>query len=183
MASLERLTPKSVFDLYLSLNEKEKSDFLTLLASVSSGKVPLFIHDKMSKAAQIEFNERRYTSFFNLMMPILIEQACELLLKHPEIVKEELIAKVSAQVDTFLKKLVEESAEQEREMFKNKRDRKSNPETIRRNVGICNLRHSDPKKWTQGKLAKKFHITPQAIRKILGAESEWRAKASQLSTN
>ena len=58
------------------------------------------------------------------------------------------------------------------------------PETVKRNVEICNLRNEDKKKWSQGRLAKKFNVTDRYIRKVLEEESKWRQiLAKQERTN
>jgi hypothetical protein len=58
---------------------------------------------------------------------------------------------------------------------KKKRDRKSDPESVRRNIAICDLRDSDPKRWTLAMLARKYHISKRAIQLILGRAEHWRA--------
>ena len=50
------------------------------------------------------------------------------------------------------------------------RNRRSSPETIRRNVEICDLRKQNPSKWSYGRLGKKVGLTKQAIKKILDEE-------------
>lgn len=61
--------------------------------------------------------------------------------------------------------------------------RRSDPQTIRRNVEICDLRKHDARKWTQGRLGKKYHVTTRAIRKILADEEKWRKLAAKLGTD
>ena len=67
--------------------------------------------------------------------------------------------------------------------LKERRDRKPDPETINRNVAICDLRKQDPVTWSQGRLAKHYDVTPRYIRKVLEEEDRWRLLASQLGTN
>jgi hypothetical protein len=57
---------------------------------------------------------------------------------------------------------------------------KPSVESIRRNVEICNLWKNDRKKWSQGRLARTYHITARRIRAILKDEKKWRDLASKL---
>jgi hypothetical protein len=61
------------------------------------------------------------------------------------------------------------------------RNRTSSPETIRRNVEICDLRKNNSKLWTQRKLAKKYEMEYQSIQDILDEEAKWRHLATLLA--
>jgi hypothetical protein len=67
--------------------------------------------------------------------------------------------------------------------FKKERDRKSDPEIIKRNVKICDLRKESRKVWTLGRLAKDHEMTRQSIQAILKAEKKWRRLAAELSAD
>ena len=67
--------------------------------------------------------------------------------------------------------------------LKAERDRKSDPDTIQRNVEICDLRKQDPKKWSHRMIGRKYALTPQAVAKILKEESKWRQLGAQAPTN
>jgi hypothetical protein len=60
------------------------------------------------------------------------------------------------------------------------RNRKSAPETIRRNVEICNLRDKDPRTWSLRRLARKYHIKWQSIQRIVKNCQHWREQARGL---
>ena len=62
-----------------------------------------------------------------------------------------------------------------RARMKKDRDRKSAPETIKRNVEICDLRKQNKKKWSMNALGKKYDMTRQSIDEILKAEEKWRS--------
>jgi hypothetical protein len=62
------------------------------------------------------------------------------------------------------------------------RDRPSDPETIKRNVEICDLRKQDQKKWSFGRLAKKFDVARQSIANILKEEEKWRKLHRELAS-
>jgi hypothetical protein len=64
--------------------------------------------------------------------------------------------------------------------YKAQRDRKSDPDTIRRNVELCDLRKQNEKLWSYRRLAKHFKITPQNVGLILKEEDKWRKLASDV---
>jgi hypothetical protein len=68
----------------------------------------------------------------------------------------------------------------ETERLKQRRNRKSSPATIHRNIEICDLRRQNPKHWSQGRLAKKYKVTDRMIRSILKQERKWRRLALQM---
>jgi hypothetical protein len=63
-----------------------------------------------------------------------------------------------------------------------KRNRRSDPEIVKRNVEICNLRQENPTLWSQGKLGRKFGINPRTVRKILAEEKKWRDLMDEIGT-
>jgi hypothetical protein len=64
-----------------------------------------------------------------------------------------------------------------RHFDKQKRDRKSSPAIVRRNLEICDLRRLNPDHWSQARLAQKYKITKRAVQKILADEEKWRRQA------
>ena len=92
-------------------------------------------------------------------------------------------ALLAKHVEQFAEDFARQAAEMERVKLKEQRDRKSDPETIRRNVEICDLRQQDRKKWSLGRLAKHFGVTTRAITKVLANENKWRRLAQQLGTD
>lgn len=95
------------------------------------------------------------------------------------IVPEEVFELISETGLKFMKLAVKESKANVQLSRKLKR-RKSDPETIRRNVEICDLRRQDSRKWSQGRLAKKYHVTARLIRSVLKNEHKWRESAARL---
>lgn len=55
-----------------------------------------------------------------------------------------------------------------------RRNRRSAPETIARNIVICDLRRENPRLWSQGTLGMKFSIDRRTVRRILKEEDKWR---------
>jgi len=62
-----------------------------------------------------------------------------------------------------------------------RRNRKSDPEIINRNVEICQLRQHDPKLYSLTKLAKRFDLPRSSISRILKEKEKWHQLASRLA--
>lgn len=54
-----------------------------------------------------------------------------------------------------------------------RKERRSAPETVRRNIEICDRRNQDREKWTFGRLAKEYKIKRQTVLAILKEEDKW----------
>jgi hypothetical protein len=76
-----------------------------------------------------------------------------------------------------LKKVVNALSDLERR----RKRRKSSPETVRRNVEICERRKKDRKTWSLRNLARKYNLRYQSVQKIVNSEAKWRKLASQLT--
>ncbi len=61
-----------------------------------------------------------------------------------------------------------------------RKERRSSPITIRRNVEICDRRKQNKSKWTLGRLAKEYGVKRQTIVSILNDEEKWRRLATSL---
>jgi hypothetical protein len=60
-----------------------------------------------------------------------------------------------------------------------KRNRKSSPEIIARNVEICDRRKQDKKHWSIGRLARAYKVSHRAITLVLQEENKWRRLAQE----
>ncbi len=176
MARVEIATPKVVFDLYQSLTEDQKMVFLAHLASISNGKHITCLIESMPTLTKTELNQRIYGHIIDSMLPVLTGIAFDLVAKTPEIQREDARIQMANESQRYLKGIIEEAAVVERAIVKDQRDRKSDPETVKRNVEICDLRLSDPKKWSHRRLAREFKVTPQYIGLVLKEEAEWRRR-------
>ncbi|HEV3146659.1 MAG TPA: hypothetical protein VGZ47_22425 [Gemmataceae bacterium] len=183
MSELGIVTPKTLVDFYSMFTKEQKDEFLVRLGKVSTPYVPLRILCELSPAQQLEFSNRSTAVYFHILMPIIVQQARKLVREQPQLPDEQFDKELDTRVRALIDIYIKEAASIERDQIKQKRDRKSDPETIRRNVEICDLRKKDPTTWTQCKLAKHFKIKAPSIRKVLKHEDEWRKKASQLSTD
>jgi hypothetical protein len=105
--------------------------------------------------------------------------ARQLARENPEISDEEFDRLFNEQMKQVMEGYNRVIGEREQAKLKKQRDRKSDSETVRRNVEICDLRKRDPKKWSLAMLGRKFDLSKQAVKRILDEESKWRRLAAQ----
>jgi hypothetical protein len=161
------------------LPDEDKSTFRSLLGQhlkaeqllSTLGALPLIEQERVVRMLD--------QGLVRIVMTKLILSAIRKARQHPEAKEEELAQLVEEEEVKYLSDL-KRFAEAE---VKKSRDRKSSPETIRRNVEICDKRRSDKKKWSYGRLAKDYKMTRQAIERIVTEEEKWRRLAAELSTN
>ncbi len=55
------------------------------------------------------------------------------------------------------------------------RNRKPDPENVKRNIEMCDRRNRDKKTWSYSKLAQTYDMTKRAVAKILAEEQKWRS--------
>ena len=177
---MEQFTPKAIFDLFILLSHESQTTFLKLLAGSSLAEVPLIIAANLSEVERRRFGQIEFTHAVDMMMPFLLTKAVELARDHPKVSDQRLLELLSERVKTFAEDFARQASEMERRKLKDKRDRKSDPATIRRNVEICDRRKRDRKKWSLGMLAKHFKISIRAVTLVISAEIEWRSKAALL---
>jgi hypothetical protein len=182
---LESVSPQKLFDLYRLLSEDEKGEFLTSVGHVSESKVlwqllaafdPLHVQEFSNQL----FDQTTWTTF-----PYLIRQAVELIKERPDLADDadEFERELAERCNESMRLYNEEIGDLAELNLKRKRDRKSNPKTILRNVEICDLRKKNRKHWSLGRLAKKYTVSTRAITKVLSEEEKWRTLAAQLGTN
>ncbi len=174
---MEPCTPAFLFSLYRLLTPEQQIDFLKLVASISTAKEPLMMIDEMPRRERRKFTDLTTAKVVEGTLPLLVRTACKLVRENPRLLTEPYEQELERSFREWGDAAAREISAMEREQLKEQRDRKSRPETIKRNVEICDLRKTDPKKWSLGMLGKKFHITKQAIKKILEEESKWRRLA------
>lgn len=94
--------------------------------------------------------------------------------EQPQIADEEFDKLLNERVGERMALYDQKISELERAKLKKKRDRKSDPEIVRRNVEICDRRKQDRKKWSIGKLAKTYKLSHRGITLVLRDEPKWR---------
>ena len=180
---MELLTPKALFDLYSLLSNESKFIFHKLVASEASMHIPLFIAANLCESEKECFGQFFFKKNVELLMPFLISKAVEVVRSNQEKNNDELARLLVNSVRDFGERFVGEAVAQATKTLKTKRDRKSDPDIIRRNVNICDLRKQDRKKWSLLKLAKHFKKDKRTITGILEEESKWRKMADKLGGN
>ena len=113
--------------------------------------------------------------------PLIIRAAMQAVRKNPGLSDAEIQSLIDrTNTDEMVRGTL---ADIESAKLAKKRNRKSKPDIIRRKAKICDMRNKDPKKWTQGKLAKKFKLkSADNVKKILKQEAKWRRDFNELGT-
>jgi hypothetical protein len=171
---MEQFTPKAIYDLYCLLPNDGKAAFIKLLASVSTAEVPFVIANELPLTEKGRFAEMMFEELLWRVFPLLQQTARKLIREEPNLSDEQFDKELHERVKQNMDIYNRDISELERARLKESRDRKSDPETVRRNVEICNLRMQDPKKWSLGRLAKQYEMTKQSIKKIIEDENKWR---------
>lgn len=174
---MDQCTPKVLIDLYSILPSDGKVDFLNRLARIISAEGAFLVASELSRPELF-----RYSEMVRIQFPtsILVNQALQLAKDRPDASDDEFAKEVFARSKKELEDHANAMAELAKDQLKEQRDRKSDPEIVRRNVEICDLRKQDPKKWSLGRLAKNFGLgAKQTIKRILEEEDKWRRLAAQ----
>jgi hypothetical protein len=171
---MKQFTPKALFDLYCLLPNSDKGAFVKLLGSISTAEVPFVLCNELPLPEKGRFAEMMFEELLWRVFPLLQQTARELIRENPNLSDEQFDKELQERVKQHMDVYNQSISELEKAKLKEARDRKSDPETVRRNVEICNLRKQDPKKWSLGRLAKKYEMAKQSIRKILEEETKWR---------
>jgi hypothetical protein len=176
---VEQFTPQTLLDLYNLLPVEARREFLRLLGSQSSAKVPILITNELPPEERERYAKSIHAAFWKTLFPVLAREAVRLAREQPALSDSELEARC--------RQAFEEYDQQQRLLavakVKEKRDRPSDPATVKRNVEICDLRLQNRKHWTLGRLANKYGLSREAINKIQREEGHWRRLAAGLSTN
>ncbi len=163
-----------LYDLYRLLPSEEANTFHELLGKNVIAETVYLIAAHLDFTQQQRFGAMVTRSTRAVFGPLLMKEVLDVVRAMPNATDAEVSAIAGKRFDEAKAIYNELIANVERRKLKAARERKSDPETIRRNVEICRLRNVNPKHWSQGRLAKHFKITPRAIRKILAVESKWR---------
>jgi hypothetical protein len=183
MSKVNGATPQALIDLYNILSREDRQAFLGLMGEVSTAEDLFQVARHLTPSNLLRFNEIVIKSIVShqlpLILPLVTSLAVEAIKESPGQTQEQLQAQVSALAAKRLARLDEDAAIRAHVMIKEKRDRKSDPDTVRRNVEICNRKLEDPGLWSNKKLAREYRITPRAIGMILADEPRWRRLAAE----
>lgn len=177
---LEKSKAQQLLDKYNILGQGDKEEFFDRFGNQLTAVNLFRLVSLLSKPETKQFSDMVFESISIHMIPVLIEDALDVVRNLPEADRETQLVEVLKRSSEARRFVAERLAQLEQEKFAQKRNRKSSNETIRRNVEICNLRIEDEKLWSQGKLAKKYEMSPKGIRNILAKEPKWRKLYAQL---
>ena len=179
MSRIEEVTPQALIDLYSLMSDDSQWAFLKLLGGVSLAEAPFLLTSQLTSPEQWRFSEMITGSeMMNRFFLFLQQEARRLARAQPSISDEEFDRQFHEQIKQAIETQAQHVGEAQQAILKQKRDRKSDPETVLRNVKICNLRKQDQKKWSYRRLAREFKMTPQAIGLVLKGEAKWRRLAT-----
>jgi hypothetical protein len=180
---MEPITPKAILDVYELFSEENQQAFLRLLGERLSGEALFAMLGCLHPFEYGVFIDKFHGALAETLYPVYIREARRVAKEGPDLSDEEFDRQVTARVQQATNQVKAEIGAEERAKLKATRDRQSDPETVRRNVEICDRRLQDPGHWTQGQLALEYRITKRAIRKILGNEAKWRKLARGQGTD
>jgi hypothetical protein len=170
---------EAAFDLFVRLNAEEQTKFIKMLGGVCPAEAPFMMTNEMTRPEKERFSQMVFDELHWRFFPFIIHLAVQVLRKTPDATDVELEEALRQRSEEVMREHSEMIDELQADKLKAKRDRKSDPDTVRRNVQICDLRRSDKKLWSLGRLAKKFKVSIRLITKTIKEEPKWRRLAAQ----
>lgn len=186
MSRAERVTPASLLDDIFALTIPQLRTFFILLGEHLSADALGFIIRSLNSSERTRLGDvlrKPVSKTERLIIGPCTEDEADDQLANPHSCVEtpNLEDAANAAFEEVFKELapaiqgvIEGVVQKEVANYKSKRNRKSDPDTIKRNVEICDLRKQDRKKWSLRKLAKHFNVTDRAITLVLKDEDKWR---------
>lgn len=176
-------SPEELRDMYAVMSDEQKQEFLKLISPMSTAEAPFALSTGLDAIETKRFSEMVFDSLMWNFFPVMEQMARRLVREQPKLSDDEFDRVLHERASDCFEAYNREMAEVHAAQFKQDRDRKADPENVARNVEICNLRKADKKMWSQGRLAKKFGVTPRMIRLILAEKAKWRRLAAKNRTN
>lgn len=180
--AMEIITPDELLMRYKLLPDVSKGMFIALLGQISSAKDVFVMIGGLSLTQQEIVSKMIHAQIVEFFFPKIMKDAIRVVKENPTLTDAQLAEMLGDQLAEGERVYRESIAELEAEKLKTKRDRKPSAETIKKYIEICDLRLADKALWTQGRLAKKFSVTPSAIRGILKEEKKWRRLLAEMSS-
>jgi hypothetical protein len=178
MSAIEIVTPKLLAEYYGLLNFHDKKEFLELLGQRSVAESVYLMLGGLSLTEQRRFCMlwtwgMKKRGFFHR----IVDHACKVVQEMPQLLKPENRAELVAKVQAFDEGFVETVRQHVAADQKRKRDRKNNPELVRRNVEICD-RHLRGR--SLGELAKEYRLSRGTIQGIVEKAAHWRSEQARI---
>lgn len=175
---IEPINARALLDIFRAMPNEEQRLFVTTLGGeVTAEALYLMLH-QLDQVELKKFTDRFFQEIAWQMFPILLRDARQLAREQPDLSDEEFDRLFFERIRDAGNLYDQQIADLERAKLKGERDRHPDPETIRRNLEICDLRRSDPQKYSQKKLAGQFNVTQRYIRQVIKDESKWRRLAA-----
>jgi hypothetical protein len=171
--AMEKFTARAVFDLYALLSDDDKRTFLKLLGQHCTAEVPFLIVNELPLTERERHSEMIFKEIWRIF-PLMQREARALVRENPDVTDEEIDRRLNEQIKRVMEDYNRAIGELERAKLKDARDRKSDPETIKRYLELLDLRKKDPKHWSLNALAKRFGMTRQSVQQIVKEEAKWR---------
>lgn len=174
------ISPQQLVDAFMSYGPEQRDEFVRLFAQVCPHETPRAIIRHFPVAKREEMDGELYRKTFLRVLPACYQHAREILSMNPEISDDEFQKDMHAKLEKFVMDTKSLAAQKEKENLETQRNRKSDPNTIKRNVDICKLKDEKPN-LSLGQLGKQFNLSPSSIRDILEERSRWFSLADRLT--
>jgi hypothetical protein len=168
---IQECSPRAVAELFNLLSPEDQVKALIQM-TVTAEHVWRVV-DQLPPLEQYAFSELLFNKITWMVFPIIIDSAIRVFRQSPDASDEELHTRINEQAKQTLSEFEEARDKLATAKEKQRRDRKPDPTTIRRNLEICDLRRRDPQKWSLKKLARKYKVSRERVHQILKDESEW----------
>lgn len=183
MARVEAITPHDILVIFRMLSPDHRTEFMKLVAKESNAELFYQQAHSLPDEEYVKLMTSMINKVLVSILPGAINHVISTLKELPEASLTEIEQAVSLKMAQGAEALVKGTEYRTKHEFAKKRNRKSDPKTIKRNVEICDRRRRDSKTWSHGKLASEYGLSEPMIRKILTAEAEWRRQLKNDSTN
>lgn len=180
---MDPFTPQALFDLYSMLPNEGKTAFLKMVGRISTAHAPFMIVNELPALEKYRFSELVFQPLTSQLFPILEREARRIARDNPGMPDNEFDKQLHESVKGLVEKYSAEIAEVERASLKERRDRHSDPEIVKRNIEICDRRKQDRRRWSIGKLARAYDLSHRAITLVLKDESKWRRLGQETRSN
>ena len=164
-------------DLYRALQTRLQHDFLELIARDMPAEMLFFIVHCLSVFEQKRFTDMVHNGLNPIVSSLALGNAIDVVRNAPTDTREELAAELGERMRQTVENIEGHAQRLEEVKLKRKQDRKPDPDTIRRNVEICDRHRQDPKKWNKKRLAREYAVTDRYIRGVIKEEAHWRRQA------
>ena len=183
MNRVNGVSPRALADLYGLMDNEQKIACLRLIANMSTADALFVMMNELPLTEQARFSDMISETMIGQLLPVLLRLAIEVAGEMPSASNEEQYNEINERAQRILREYECRIGELREAQLKASRDRKSDPETVKRNVEICDLRLKDRKYWSLGRLGRKYDISKRMVTLILGEEAKWRRLAQQGGSN